>query len=303
MASLQNFVFQKFLHLGIKIAQNKIKGRVDISVEETRKGLEKLFSVSKIPKGVKFEKIQIDGLPAEWIVPKNLKHQGAVLYLHGGGYMLGSISTHSPLMARIALASKTKVLAIEYGLAPERPYPNALEDSLKSYHWLIAQGYDPKKIVIAGDSSGGGLAVATLLKLRDNKEPQPAACACLSPWLDLQVSGETITTHAKKDLLVNSIGLQIAAFNYAQGEELTHPYVSPLYSDPKGLAPMYFQVSGSEVLLDDTLRFEKKAIAAGVEIEVYIWKNMLHVWHAFGFLPEAARAIKDIGKYIEKKIK
>ncbi len=303
MASIQNYVFQRFLHLGIKIAQNKIKGRENVSVEETRKGLEKLFSVSKIPKGVKFQKIQIDGLPAEWITPKNLKNTGVVLYLHGGGYMLGSISTHSPLMARIALASKTKVLAIEYGLAPERPYPCALEDSLKAYHWLIAQGYDPKKIVIAGDSSGGGLAVATLLKLKDNNESQPAACACLSPWLDLQVSGETIVTHANKDLLVNSIGLQIAAYSYAQEEQLTHPYISPLYADLKGLSPMYIQVSGSEVLLDDTVRFEKKAKESGVEIEVHIWKNMLHVWQAFGFLPEAAKAIKDIGRYIEKKTK
>ena len=285
------------------MAQNKIKGRESVSVEETRKGLEKLFSVSKIPRGVKFQKVDIDGLHAEWIVPKNLKHKAVILYLHGGGYMLGSINTHSPLMARIALASKTKVLAIEYGLAPEHPYPAALDDTLKAYHWLIKQGFDPKKIVIAGDSSGGGLAVATLLKLKDLDEPQPAACACLSPWLDLQVSGETVVTHAQKDLLVNSIGLQIAAFSYAQETDLTHPYISPLYSDPTGLAPMYFQVSGSEVLLDDTLRFEKKAVEAGVDIEVHIWKNMLHVWQAFGFLPEATRAIKDVGKYIEKKIK
>jgi acetyl esterase/lipase len=303
MASIQNYVFQRFLHLGIKIAQNKIKGRESVSVEETRKGLERLFSVSKIPRGVQFQKIDIDGLHAEWIVPKNLKHNAVILYLHGGGYMLGSVVTHGPLMARIALAAKTKVLAIEYGLAPERPYPAGLDDTIKTYHWLIKQGYDPKKIVIAGDSSGGGLAIATLLKLKDLDEPQPAACVCLSPWLDLQMTGETIAIHAKKDLLVNSIGLTIAAYTYAQETELTHPYLSPLYSDPSGLPPMYFQVSGHEVLLDDTLRFEKKAIDAGIEIEVHIWKNMLHVWHAFGFLPEAARAIKDVGKYIEKKIK
>jgi epsilon-lactone hydrolase len=303
MASIQNYLFQRFLHLGIKIAQHKIKGRENVTVEETRKGLERLFSVSKIPKGVKFQKVQIDGLHAEWIVPKNLKNNGVVLYLHGGGYMLGSISTHSPLMARIALASKTKVLAIEYGLAPERPYPAALEDSIKAYHWLIAQGYDPKKIVISGDSSGGGLAVATVLKLRDDNGPQPAACACLSPWLDLHVSGKTVLTHAKKDLLVNSIGLKLAAGYYAKEIEFAHPYISPIYSDPTGLPPMYFQVSGSEILLDDTLRFEKKAKECGVDIEVHVWHNMLHVWQAFGFLPEAAKAIKDIGMYIENKVK
>jgi acetyl esterase/lipase len=206
-------------------------------------------------------------------------------------------------MARIALASKTKLLAIEYGLAPERPFPHGLEDSLKAYHWLIKQGYDPKKIVIAGDSSGGGLAIATLLKLKENKEQQPAACICISPWLDLEVTGETVVTHAKKDLLVNAFGLQIAAFTYAVGEQLTHPHISPIHSDPTGLPPMYIQVSDSEVLLDDTLRFEKKAKASGVDIEVHIWKNMLHVWHAFGFLPEAKKATKDIGSYIEKKMK
>lgn len=303
MASFQNYVFKNFLHLGIKIAQNKIKDQTSVTVEDTRKGLERLFGVSKIPRGVKFEKATHKGIHAEWIIPKNIKHKGVVLYLHGGGYMLGSIHTHSPLMARIALAAKTKVLAIEYSLAPERPYPAALEDSLNTYHWLLEEGISPDKIIIAGDSSGGGLAIATLLKLRDNNEPMPAACVCISPWLDLQVSGETITTHAKKDLLVNSIGLQIAAFSYAQETELTHPYISPLYADLKGLPPLYFQVSNSEVLLDDAVRFEKKAIESGVNIEVHIWKNMLHVWHAFSFLPEAKKATKEIGKFIEEKLR
>ncbi len=303
MSSIQNFAFQKFLSQGIKLAQKKIKGRESVTVEETRKGLEKLFGFSKIPKGVKFEKAQCDGIPAAWVIPKNFKNSGVILFLHGGGYMLGSIKTHSPLMARIALASKTKVLAIEYGLAPERPFPHGLEDSIKAYHWLIKEGYDPKKIVIAGDSSGGGLAIAAMLKLKDENEPLPVACVCLSPWLDLEVSGETVVTNAKKDLLVNSIGLQIASFTYAVEEKLTHPYISPLFSDPTGLPPMYIQVSDSEVLLDDTLRFEKKAKASGVDIEVHIWKNMLHVWHAFGFLPEAKKAIKDIGVFIEKKMR
>ena len=303
MASIQHYIFKNFLHLGIKIAQNNIKGQESVSIEDTRKGLEKLFSVSKAPRSVRFTKIDCDGTPAEWVTPKKLNNKGVVIYLHGGGYLLGSVSTHSPLIARIAIAAQTKILAVEYRLAPESPYPAALDDTINSYHWLIKQGYNAKNIVIAGDSSGGGLAIATLLKLRDEGITQPAGCACISPWLDLTNTGETIQSHAEKDLLVNSVGLSVAAFNYVSPDKFMDPYVSPLYADLKGLAPIYIHVSGSEALLDDTLRFEKKAKEAGVEIDVRIWHNMLHVWQAFGFLPEARKSIKSIGKYIVEKTK
>lgn len=303
MASIQHYIFKNFLHLGIKMAQNKVKGQGNVSIEDTRKGLEKLFSVSKVPRSVKFTKVDCDGTPAEWITPKKPLKNRAVIYLHGGGYLLGSVSTHSPLMARIALASKTKILAVEYRLAPENPYPAALEDAVNSYQWLVKQGYDPKNIVLAGDSSGGGLAIATLLKLRDEGITQPAGCACISPWLDLTNTGETIQSHAEKDLLVNSVGLSLAAFNYVTPDKFINPYVSPLYADLKGLAPLYIHVSGSEALLDDTIRFEKKAKEAGVEIDVQVWHNMLHVWQAFGFLPEARKSIKSIGQFIVEKTK
>jgi acetyl esterase/lipase len=217
---------------------------------------------------------------------------------------VGSIETHRALVARFAKASKTSFLSVDYRLAPENPFPAGLDDAINVYNWLLKQGHDHKKLVIAGDSAGGGLAIAALLRLRDENAPTPAAGVCISPWLDLECTGDSGWKLKKEDPLLNFELGRIYAHHYAPNQNLQHPYISPYYSDPTGLPPIFIQVSGSELTLDDSTRFEKKAKAVGVDIEVEVWDKMLHVWHAFDpMLPEARKAIKKLGQYIEQKTK
>lgn len=299
MASIQNFFITGF----IRFTAKKKNLETD-SIETTRGRLAKLTSMAAMPRGVKYEKADCDGVVAEWAIPDNLKHPGVVLFLHGGAYVAGSIATHRALVGRIAKASKTKCLSVEYGLAPERPFPHGLDDAIKAYHWLIKKGFDHKKIVICGDSAGGGLAICTLVKLRDEKAPQPAAGVVMSPWTDLLCSGESGVKNAKSDPMLTTASGKIYAKLYGTENDLKHPHISPLYTDPKGLPPILIQVSNHEILLDDTTRFEKKAKAAGVNIEVEYWDKMVHVWQAYGpYLPEAMKALKKMGDYIENKTK
>jgi len=299
MASIQNFLIRSFL----KVVTNK-KDIAKHSVETTRKRLHKFMMMNKPPESVSFEKVNCDGVLAEWNIPKNVTNSGVILYIHGGAYVSCSISTHRPLVARIARASKTKALSIEYRYAPEHPFPAGLDDAVKTYHWLLKQGYDPTKIVITGDSAGGGLAIATLLRLRDEQTPLPAAGVCMSPWIDLECSQDSGVRLADKDPMLNAEAGKIFAKLYAGHESLRHPYISPYYADLKGLPPLFIQVSDSEIVLDENVNFEKKAKAAGVEIQFEIWKNMVHVWQGFApILPEAIEAIKKIGIFIERKTK
>jgi acetyl esterase/lipase len=297
MASIQNFFIRLFLKQVVK--KDKI---ATASVRSTRRGLEKLTELSLMPKGVVFEKAEHNGINLEWAIPSNLKNLGVVLYFHGGGYVSGSIKTHRALVGRIAKASKTKCLSVDYRLAPEHPFPAAVDDAVEVYHWLIKQGFAPSKIVLAGDSAGGGLTISTLLRLRDENAPKPAAGICLSPWLDLEVTGESATHLADKDLMVPAAGLKAFGLLYATTANICNPYASPIFADLAGLPPLYIQVSDYEVLFDDTTRFEKKAKAAGVIVKVEIWNKMSHVWQAYApLLPEALRAIKKLGEYIASK--
>lgn len=297
MASFQNAFIRNFIKSTKRMVFNP-----GMPVEQYRKGMEKMTGMAKMPDGVKAEKINCDGIPAEWLIPANLQNSGVVLYLHGGGYAMGSINTHRALMSRIAVASKTKVFGIEYRLAPENPFPCAIDDAFKAYNWLLQQGFDNSKIVIAGDSAGGGLTAALLIRIRDENAPRPSAGVCLSPWLDLAITGETALTLAAEDPMIDLASVKSFAMYYATKEQHLHPWVSPLYADLTGLPPVYIQVSTSEILLDDTRRFAEKAKTAGVDIQVDYWEKMVHVWQAFGsYLPEALQAIQKLGAYIEKK--
>lgn len=271
-------------------------------IEQYRSGMEKMTRMAKMPEGIIIEKVNCNDVEAEWIIPNNTINPGVILYLHGGGYAMGSINTHRALMARIGIASKTKVLGIEYRLAPENPFPSAIDDAFSAYNWLLKQGFDNTKIVISGDSAGGGLTIALKIRIRDEKAPNPAAGVCLSPWLDLASTGETTVTLADEDPMLDLESVKHFALFYAPKEKLQHPWISPLYADLSGLSPIYIQVSSSEILLDDTRRFAEKAQIAGVDIRVDYWEKMVHVWQAFGiYLPEALEAIEKLGAYIEKK--
>ena len=253
----------------------------------------------RVAKDVKCEPITAGGVKAEWIVPPNAENDRVILYLHGGGYVMGSINTHRAMVARIARASNAKALALDYRLAPEHPFPAAVDDATAAYRWLLAEGYAPGKIVVSGDSAGGGLTLATLLALRDAGTPMPAAAVPISALSDMEGTGESFKTKAAKDPMVEFAGLNRMAKAYLGDADPKNPLASPLYGDYRGLPPMLIQVGEAEVLLDDSTRVAEKAKAAGVKVELEAWDDMIHVWHVFAkILPEGQQAIDKIGKYV-----
>ena len=271
----------------------------DATVEQMRAGMEKISE--HVARDVACEPIKVNGVPAEWIVPPTAASDRVILYLHGGGYVMGSIATHRAMVARIARASQARALSIDYRLAPEHPFPAAIEDATATYRWLLAQGYQPAKIVIAGDSAGGGLTLAALLSIRDAHLPMPAAAVPISPWTDLGGTGESIKTRAARDPMVGGDRLYPMAKQYLGKAEHTNPLASPIHADFHGLPPMLIQVGDAEVLLDDATRVADRAKAAGVKVELEVWDDMIHVWHAFAkILPEAQQAIDKIGTFVRK---
>lgn len=239
------------------------------------------------------------GVPAAWIIPSGLETKRIVLYLHGGGYNAGSITSHLPLTSNIALATKARVLAIDYRLAPEHPFPAAVEDALAAYRWLLKESSQARHIVVAGDSAGGGLTLSLLLSLREKKLPLPAAAVCLSPWTDLTCTGESWTANAKVDFMLKKGSTFNAARLYAGEADLRTPLASPLYADLAGLPPMLIQVGSEEVLLSDSTLIAEKARSAGVDVTLENWKGMQHVWqYTASMIPEARQAVTRIGEFI-----
>ncbi|NVM00876.1 MAG: alpha/beta hydrolase [Candidatus Helarchaeota archaeon] len=269
------------------------------TVEERRKNLEKMASLVRLPSDIRFEPLKVGNIPAEWIFTPVSVEDRIILYLHGGGYAIGSIKTHREMASRIARASEARGLIIEYRLAPEHKFPAAVEDSTLAYRWLLKEGYNPDRIVIAGDSAGGGLTVATLVALRDQGEPLPAAAVCLSPWIDLEGLGESVKTKADIDPLFDMDGIIQNAKLYLGDEDPHNPLAAPLYADLKGLPPMLIQVGTWEILLDDSVRLAERAKKAGVEVILEKWEDMVHVFQSFGYyLPEAQEAVEHIGDFV-----
>jgi len=250
---------------------------------------------------IKSEKVSANGVEAEWISAPNSAADRAVFYVHGGGYVLGSINTHRDLMGRIARASGARVLGVNYRLAPEHPFPAAVEDSVAAYRWMLGMGLDPKKIAVAGDSAGGGLAMATLVAIREAQLPTPGAGVCLSPWVDMEGLGDSMTTRAEADPAVQKAGLVAMAAAYLGGKNPHTPLAAPLYADLRGLPPMLIQVGDAEVLLDDSTRLNDRLKSAGVSSKLEVWPEMIHVWQIFAsFLPEGQQAIDRIGGFLKE---
>jgi len=268
-----------------------------VSVERMRAGMEKV--AERVASDVRCDPVEIGGVHGEWIVAPGAADNRVILYLHGGGYVMGSINTHRAMIARISRAAKARVLAIDYRLAPEHPFPAAVDDATTTYKWLLSQGYQPGKITIAGDSAGGGLTFATLVALRDANIPLPAAAAPISPWTDLAATGESLRTRARVDPMVGDSGLAPMAQHYAGTHDLKHPLVSPLYADLTGLPPLLIHVGDAEILLDDSTRIAERAKAAGVDVTLEVWPEKVHVWHVFAkILPEGQQAIDRIGEFV-----
>ncbi|MGC2826418.1 MAG: alpha/beta hydrolase [Pseudolabrys sp.] len=247
--------------------------------------------------------INAGGVSADRVITPASRSNRHVLYLHGGAYRLGAPSTYRHVTWRIASAAQARVLVIDYRLAPEHPFPAALEDAVSCYRWLLAEGTDPRQIAVIGDSAGGGLALALLLKLRDSSLPLPAAAVVLSPWTDLALTGASLTLNAKFDAMVHAEDAPNFAADYLAGADPRHPYASPLYGDPTGLPPTLIQVGSDEVLRDDAVRMAERMQRAHCQAELQIWPRMPHVWHLFApILPEAREAITEIGKFVQRTL-
>lgn len=250
----------------------------------------------------KCEKVDAGGVPAEWVMAPGSDSGRAVLYLHGGGYAIGSLNTHRRLAYDISAASSARVLLIDYRLAPEHPFPAAIDDAAAAWRWLLAQGFAANRLAIAGDSAGGGLAIATLVNLRDLKLALPACAVAISPWVDLEGVGNSIATRAAQDPIVQKDGLLWMAGMYLDGKDARTPLAAPLHADLKGLPPILVQVGTAETLLDDATRIAEKLHQADVEVRLAIWPNMLHVFPLFApVLSEGRDGCLEIGAFIRSK--
>ena len=269
------------------------------TVQETRANFEQMAGMFPVAADVKCEPVDAGGVKSEWVTAPGADAGRAVLYLHGGGYVIGSINTHRDLAARISRAAKARVLLIDYRLAPEHPFPAAVEDSVAAYRWMLAQGLKPSRISVAGDSAGGGLTVATLVAIRDAKLATPGAAVCLSPWVDLEGVGDSMKSKASVDPMVQRDGLLEMAQHYLAGKDARSPLAAPLYADLAGLPPMLIQVGTAETLLDDSTRIAERARKAGVKVTLEPWENMIHVFQVFApMLDEGQQAIEKIGEFI-----
>jgi monoterpene epsilon-lactone hydrolase len=249
--------------------------------------------------GIRIDPIHHTGVRGEWLVPKDVDGDRVLLYLHGGGWFMGSPRTHRALVADLARGARFRAVSLGYRLAPEHPYPAALDDCVLAYEWLLASGIHPNRLVVSGDSAGGNLALALLLRLRDAGTPLPAGAVLLSPFTDL---GLTATSHATRKALDPYLALadlEPMVSRYVGEADRMGAYLSPLFADLRGLPPILIHVGDHEVLLDDSVRLGERAAAAGVEAQTVVWPGMMHVFHNLApFVPEANRANRQIVHFI-----
>ena len=272
------------------------------SVDDSREGFERLARFVGGSAPAEIENVDAGGTPAELVTAHGSPGSRTVLYLHGGGYVIGSPATHRELAGRLSSASGAGVLLIDYRLAPEHPFPAPVEDAVSAYKWLLEQGHSPDRLSIAGDSAGGGLTVATLVRLKELGVPLPVCGVCLSPWVDMEGIGDSMTSRAHADPMVQRDGLVAMAGVYLDGADPRTPLAAPLYADLSGLPPLLIQVGTRETLYDDATRLARRAEDAGVPVEFESWDEMIHVWHLFApMLDEGQEAIERIGEFIKTR--
>ncbi len=275
-----------------------------LSIEEERANLDAGGARFKVPEDVTLVPVDVDGVPGEFLIAPRASDDKVVLYLHGGGYAIGSIKSHRYLMQNISRHSGAKTLGLDYRLAPENPFPAALEDATKAYRWLLAQGYKPENIAIGGDSAGGGLTLATLINLRDQGDPLPAAGVLISPWADLTGEADSVTSRADSDPMIKAEGLYSLGNQYLNGADPKTLLASPMFAGLNGLPPLCIHVGGREILYDDAITVANKARHVGVEVELLDEPELFHVWHAFApMLEEAQQAVEKIGAFLAAKLK
>ncbi|MBV8455874.1 MAG: alpha/beta hydrolase [Acetobacteraceae bacterium] len=268
-------------------------------LSERRQRLDALGMQYQVPEGVRVEPVQANGVAAEWTMAPGADLGRVILFLHGGGYIAGSLNSHRHLVAQVGREARSRTLALDYRLAPENPFPAALEDAIAGYRFLLSEGYEPKRIALAGESAGGGLAMATLVSVRDANLPPPGCVWLSSPWVDLEAIGPTMTAKAAADPLIQRPYLLELASAYLNGGDPRTPLAAPLYADLRGLPPLLIQVGSAETLLDDAVRLAGVAGTADVRVRLEIWPDMIHAWHLFYQQLEAGRrSLAEAGAFI-----
>ncbi|MGH6870234.1 MAG: alpha/beta hydrolase [Rhizomicrobium sp.] len=275
----------------------------DASLADQRARLESLAAFFPVADGTEVEPGTVGGVKGEWVAARRARRDAVVLYLHGGGYLLGSPVSHRHLLAAVSEASGLRTFAAEYRLAPEHPFPAAVDDAVAAYKGLLDSGIAANRIVIMGDSAGGGLTIATLVAARDKGLAMPACAVAISPWADLSQGGEAHRARKSRDPMVGKEGLDEMAAAYLAGADPKTPLASPLFADLKGLPPLLIQVGTEEALYDDAMALTRRADSAGVDVSSESWGGMVHVWHIFHpILGEGRDAIARIGSFVKTHI-
>lgn len=295
MASPQ---FQKFRAL---LEKNRPTSD-EVKPDAMRRNLDKVGG--RLPEGVTEAAAEVGGVPGAWIDAPGADQTAVLLYFHGGGYVAGSVASHRGMLGHLAKAVGCRVFAAEYALAPEHPHPAPVNDAAAAYRGLLAQGFQADRIALGGDSAGGGLTMACLLALKAGGDPMPAAAVTISPWVDVEFTGESMVTRASVDPMISPGSISnISKLFLGPDGDPKDPLASPLLGDLTGLPPVLIHVGDHEVLLDDSTRMAEKIKAGGGEAELDIWPEMIHVWHASaGYVPESDEAIAQIGTWLKPRL-
>ena len=292
----------RLLRLALRLLKHRGKRRL-LYLETARRRLRLLEPlVPGPPAGTRNEQLDAGGVSAVRIAVPSARDDACVLHFHGGGYVIGSAPLYRDFTWRIGAAARASVLYFDYRLAPEHPFPAALDDAVTVYRWLAGR-IDPRRIVFLGDSAGGGLALGTLYRLRDEGLPLPAATVAISPWTDLALTGPSLRSNAAADPMLDATRLPAFADFYLAGADARHPYASPLHGDASGLPPTLIQVGSDEILRDDALRMAARLQEAGCDAEIEVWPRMPHAWHLYArILPEGRAAIARAGHFVQDRL-
>ncbi|WP_084736267.1 alpha/beta hydrolase [Cystobacter ferrugineus] len=267
---------------------------------EQRAEMERMARPTPASRRVHREEVSAGGVPSVWFSPPERSSNAVVLYLHGGSYVMGSTRTHGDLLARLALGTGLRVLAPDYRLAPEHPFPAQLEDTLAVYRWLLSTGVPPRRVVFAGDSAGGGLALSALVAARDQGTPLPAGAVVIAPWVDLECGGASVERNAAYDWGDKAMLLHWAGW-FLGGASAREPLASPLHADLRGLPPLFVHVGSAEIQYDDGVRITEKARAHGVQTHLEVWPEMVHDFQIFGEgFPESVRGTTKLCEHLQQ---
>lgn len=299
--SWQSYLMNALLRLTVK-RYTRWRLLTPHSLPSMRAQMEKIGTrLVRIKPDVQLTPINAHGVPGEWIAVPESTSQRVILYLHGGGFVFRIPHVHRAMVIKWCRQTAAQAFIPDYSLAPERPFPHAVHDCLTAYRWLRTQGHEARHLIIAGDSAGGTLTLAVLAALRDAGEALPACAVLLSPATDLTVSGWSTVTRRRQDSMFYIETLLIFKNLYLQGALPTHPWASPLHADYQGLPPLLIQVGSHELLLDDARRVAEKARAAGVAVELEVWRRMPHVFQGIGWLPESRQALTQIAQFVRAR--